>query len=285
MPAVATGVILMTLAQLVVMPANDATVKWLVGTLPILQIAWARFFGNLVLLLPYVLARHGTRALRVTNVRLQILRGGLIVASNLMFIAGVAVVPLADAIALVFVAPLVVTVLAPRMLGEVVGTGRWALVLAGFGGALLIVRPGFNEAGLAALLPLSAALSFAAYLLVTRKLAGSAPPMVTQTVTATVGAVATSLLVPLVWTMPSPVELLLLAVVAVVSCIGHVLITVAHDHAPAATLAPLTYLGLVGAAVLGWLIFAEVPDVATLLGAAIVAGSGLAIWLGELRTR
>lgn len=273
----------MAAAQILVMPANDATVKYLVASLPAVQLTWARFFGNLVLLAPFVLARHGPAALRVSDPRLQLLRGLVIVAANLTFIAAVGTVPLADAIALIFVAPLVVTALSHLLLGEPVGPWRWAAVLIGFAGALVIIRPGMNEFGWTALLPLAAALCYALYLLITRRLVGTAPALVTQTITAAVGAAIASLLVPFVWQAPTAGETALMVFIGTASCVGHLLITVAHDHAEASTLAPLTYLSIVGATLFGWLIFGDLPDALTLAGAAIVIGSGLFIGLHARR--
>jgi drug/metabolite transporter (DMT)-like permease len=274
-------VLLMLFATAFIMPTNDATVKYLVAYLPAEQLAWARFFINFVLLAPVALWHHGTRAMAIVHPRLQLTRGLLILASNLLFIAGVRVVPLADALALVFVGPLAVTALSPLVLGEHVGPRRWAAVIVGFAGALVIVRPGFQETSAAAFLPFGAGLSFAVYLLITRKLAGTSPALVTQTITAAVGALLTTLLLPFVWVPPTPVQLGLMLAVGIGSCVGHLMITVAHDHANASTLAPFTYLSIVTATVLGFVLFGDLPDAATWLGAAIVIGSGLYIWLRE----
>ena len=274
----ATGILFMLVAQLLVMPANDAVVKYLVASVPIGQLAWARFFFNFLLLAPVTLWHHRRRALAPGRPGLQLLRGVLIVASNLLFIAGLRFVPLADATATVFVAPLAVATFSPWVLGERVGPIGWAAVAAGFAGALVIIRPGFAHASLASLLPFGAGLSFAAYLLVTRKLASYSPPLVTQTATAAVGAVLTTFLLPLGWAWPSPGEWALMLAIGCGSCIGHMLITLAHQHAGAATLAPPTYLSLVSATALGYLLFGDLPDLLTLLGAAIVIASGLAVW-------
>lgn len=274
----AAGIVLMLAAQLVVMPTNDAAVKYLVAALPVGQLAWARFFLNFVILAPVALWRHRGAALAPGRPALQLLRGVLIVASNLLFIAGLRFVPLADAVATVFVAPLAVAALSPLVLRERVGAVGWAAVATGFAGALIIIRPGFAQASLGTLLPLGAGLSFAAYLLVTRKLVGRSPPLVTQTATALVGAVLSTLLLPLGWSWPSASAWALMLAIGAGSCVGHVLITLAHEHAPAAVLAPLTYLSLVSATALGYLLFGDLPDLLTLLGAAIVIGSGLAVW-------
>jgi drug/metabolite transporter (DMT)-like permease len=248
------------------------------GGVTVAQIAWARFFFNFLLLGPFTLWRYRRRALAPARPALQLLRGVLIVASNLCFVAGIRFVPLADAVALVFVAPLAVATLSPIVLGERVGRAGWVAIAVGFLGALVIVRPGFGNVQLASFLPLGAGLGFAGYLLITRKLAGSSPPLVTQATTSAVGAVLCTLTLPFAWLPLSPTELALMVVLGCGSCAGHVLITVAHEHAPAATLAPLTYLSLVSAAVLGFFAFGDWPDALTWLGAAVVVASGLSVW-------
>jgi drug/metabolite transporter (DMT)-like permease len=280
---VGTGIALMLAAQLLIMPASDAVVKYLTASLPVAQLAWARFFFNFLLLAPAALWYHRGRVLTPARPRLQLLRGVLVVTANFLFIAGVRFVPLADALAIAFVAPLAVAAFSPLVLRERVGPAGWAAVAVGFLGALVIIRPGFAATSGAALLPLGAGLAFAAYLLVTRKLAGSGPPLLTQTATAAVGAVLTTLVLPLVWTPPSPAEWALMLVVGTASCVGHLLITTAHEHARAATLAPLTYLGIVSASALGYLVFGDWPDALTWLGAAIVIASGLTIWWHSAR--
>jgi drug/metabolite transporter (DMT)-like permease len=275
---VGTGIALMLAAQLLVMPVSDAVVKHLAASLPVAQLAWARFFFNFLLLAPAALWYHRRRILAPPRPALQLLRGVLVVAANLLFIAGVRLVPLADAIAVTFVAPLAVAALSPLVLRERVGPTAWVAVAVGFLGALVVIRPGLGATSLAALLPLGAGLAFAAYHLVTRKLAGTSPPLVTQTATAAVGAALTTLTLPLVWKPPSPSEWALMLVVGTASCAGHLLITTAHEHARAATLAPLTYASIVSAAALGYLFFGDWPDALTWLGAGIVIASGLTIW-------
>lgn len=275
----AAGILLMLAAQVVIMPASDAVAKYLVATLPVVQVAWARFALNFLLLAPVAFWNHRRYVLFPARPRLQLLRGILMVASNLLFVAGLRFVPLAEAAAIAFVAPLAVAAFSPFVLREPVGRFGWAAVAAGFVGTLVIIRPGLSGIGLTALLPLGAGLGFAGYLLVTRKLAGISPPLVTQTATAAIGAAVTSFLLPFAgWSDPGPFGWGLMLAIGCATCVGHVLITTAHVYAPAATLAPLTYLSLVSATALGFLVFGNIPDAPTWLGAAIVVGSGLAIW-------
>ncbi len=273
----AIGISMMIAVQ-IIMPINDAMAKYLVASLPVLQIAWARFLGNAVLLVPVVLWRRGPIAFRVARPGLQVLRSVAILAANLLFVTGVRVVPLAEALSLIFIAPLAVTALAPWLLGERVGTAEWIAVGLGFAGALVIIRPGGSGVDIAALLPLAAGLCFSLYLIITRKLAGSSPADVTLSITSIVAGAALSLIMPFVWVWPTPGQALLLLAIGTATCTGHLLLTRAHDFAPAASLAPFTYLSLVTATALGWSVFGDFPDGGTWLGASIVVLSGLVLW-------
>lgn len=273
----ALGILMMLVVQ-IIMPINDAMAKYLVASLPVLQIAWARFFGNAVLLVPVVLWRRGLGALRTARPGLQIARAVAILAANLLFVTGVRVVPLADALALIFVAPLAVTALSPWLLAERVSRAEWVAVCLGFAGALVIIRPGVAGVDIAALLPLGAGLCFSFYLILTRKLAGTSPADVTLSITSLVAGGALSLLMPFVWVWPTVGEALLLLAVGTCAMTGHLLLTRALDFAPAASLAPFTYLSLVTATALGWFIFDDFPDGWTWIGAAIVVLSGLVLW-------
>lgn len=277
---VTLGIALMLAAQ-VIMPLNDALAKYLVAFLPVMQIAWARFFFNALWLLPIALARHGAKVLQVKQPKMQILRGLVIVSANVCFVSGVRYVPLADALAIVFVAPLAVAALSAKFLDEQVTRLQWGAIALGFAGALVIIRPGFSELSWAAILPLAAGLQYAGYLVLSRHLAATAPPDVTLAITATTGAVLLSLIVPFFWEAPSLLMLGLMAMVGTLSGIGHLCITTAHVHAPASVLAPLTYLAILTATLLGYLMFDELPDSMTWLGAGIVIISGIFLWWSQ----
>lgn len=277
------GILLMLAAQ-VIMPVNDAFAKYLVGVLPVLMVAWARFFFNAVWLLPIVWWRHGRKVFKVERPGFQLLRGVVIVSANICFVTGVRYVPLADALAIVFVAPLAVAALSAKFLKERVTATQWAAIGVGFFGALVIIRPGFSALSLAALLPLAAGLLYAVYLVLSRLLATSAPPEVTLAYTASVGACLLSLPLPLVWQTPEPHLLALMVLVGCLSGIGHLCITTAHVYAPASVLAPLTYLALLTAALLGYWVFDDLPDFWTWVGAGIVVVSGVVLWRSQRRS-
>jgi drug/metabolite transporter (DMT)-like permease len=274
------GILLMVGAMSVV-PFMDAMAKHLSDTIPVLQVVWARYFFHFCLIFPVALVRYGPRRLVPARPLLQLVRGGLLLGSTVLFFAAISAMPLADALALVFVSPLIVTALSPWVLGEAVGTRRKVAVLVGFLGALLIVRPGFGSLQWPALLALAAGVVFGFYLLATRRLSGSAPPLVTLTYSAAAGALIMSFVVPAVWVAPSAGQLGAMALMGVIAAGGHFLLIKAFDFAPASLLAPFTYSEIIVTTLLGLVFFGDFPEAWTWAGIAVVIGSGLYISLRE----
>ncbi len=276
------GIALIVLFYLLV-PLMDGIAKFLSADYPVVEIVWARYFFHLLILLPLVLLRHGGRALLPARPLAQLLRGGLLLASTILFFAAISEMPIADAIALVFVSPLVVTALSPFVLGEKVGPRRGAAVAVGFLGALVIIRPGLGVVQPAALLALAAGAIFGFYLLATRRLAGAAPPLVTLTYTALVGAVVMTLWVPAVWVAPTAAAGPLMIAMGALAASGHFLLIRAFEHAQATLLAPFAYVEIIGATAIGFFALGDFPDGWTWLGIAIIAASGIYISLREKR--
>ena len=274
------GILLMVAAMSVV-PFMDALAKHLSDAIPVLQVVWARYFFHFCLIFPVALVRYGPRRLVPARPLLQLVRGGLLLGSTVLFFAAISAMPLADALALVFVSPLIVTALSPWVLGEAVGTRRKVAVLVGFLGALLIVRPGFGSLQWPALLALAAGVVFGFYLLATRRLSGSAPPLVTLTYSAAAGALIMSCVVPAVWVAPSAGQLGAMALMGVIAAGGHFLLIKAFDFAPASLLAPFTYSEIIVTTLLGLVFFGDFPEAWTWAGIAVVIGSGLYISLRE----
>jgi drug/metabolite transporter (DMT)-like permease len=274
------GVALM-LAAMMVVPLMDGIAKHLSATFSVAQVTWARYFFHLVILLPVVLWRHGAAALLLRRPVLQIARGGFLLGSTLLFFGAIAVMPIADAIALVFVAPLIVTALSPLVLGERVGIRRWLAVIVGFLGVLVIVRPGMSAFHWSMLLALGAGSIYAFYSLATRRLSGSAPPLVTLTYTALLGAVVMSAVVPFFWKTPTTTEFAWMALMGAVAAAGHFLIIKSFEYAEASLLAPLGYSEIISAAAVGYLAFGDFPDEWTWAGVAVIIASGIYVSLRE----
>lgn len=255
----------------------DALAKHLSQSYPVLQIVWARYAAMAVLLAFYI-GRRLPGTLRTRCLGLQMWRSLALMATTGLFFSALSFIPLADATAIMFVAPILVTALSMPLLGERVGPRRWASIVVGFGGALIIVRPGTAAMDPAALLALAAATCYALYQIATRRLSRSDPPMTTLFYSALVGAGLASLVVPFAWVAPRSLgDGLALAALGVIGGFGHYLLIKAFDAAPAATVSGFGYFTLVWATLLGFLAFGDLPDAWTVVGALVIAGSGLYI--------
>lgn len=254
----------------------DVTAKYLVARYPVLEVVWARFFFHL--LIAVVILGPRLRSLIKTNsLALQLVRSVFLLATTILFFLGVRLLPLADASAIMFTSPILLTVLAIPLLGEQVGPRRWAAVGIGFLGALIVVRPGLGVMGSGALFLLGCALCNACYQLITRKLRGTDGPLTTLLYTALAGALGTSLAVPAVWLPPAPGDWPLLVALGAFGCLGHFTLIKAFQSAPAAVVAPFSYASLIWATLFGFLVFGDLPDLWTVAGAAVIAAGGLYI--------
>lgn len=268
-----------------VVPLMDGIAKFLSSDFHVLQIVWARFAFHIAWLLPIVLWRFRPRDLMPRHPRLQLLRGGFLLGATLCFFTAIRVMPLADALALLFISPMICTLLSPWVLREHVGPWRWAAVAAGFAGALVVIRPGFGVFQWIALLALAAGALHGGYLVTTRRLSGSTRPMVTLLFTALLGLVAMSFTLPLVWRPPAGGDWLLMALMGLFAAGGHFLIIRGFDQAPAPIVAPIGYFEIVVATMVGYLAFGDFPDSWTWIGISIIVASGIVIALRESRTR
>lgn len=278
------GILLMLLAMAIV-PVMDAGAKYLSDHTHPLQLVWARYFFHLLILLPYMLYRFGRRSFRSARPGLQILRGCMLTAATGLFFTAIGRMPLADAIATIFIYPFIITALSPVVLGEPVGPRRWLAVAVGFAGALIIIRPTGDVLNLGVLFALGAGTVYACYALSTRKLAGVDPPLVTLTFTGLVGGVISLATLPFVWTTPALADWPVMFLMGLCAAAGHFCIISAYERTTAATLAPLGYFEIVMATLLGVVLFGEFPDMLTWLGIAIVVASGIYISLREHRRR
>lgn len=262
----------------------DTIGKFLVQTYPVLQVTWARFFFH-ALALALVLRGRVLYTARSRQTLLQVGRGALMLSANLLFIAGVTVLPLISANAVLLVSPLLVTALAVPLLGEHVGVRRWTCVGAGLCGALIIIRPGFSVFQWASLFPLGAACCFALYQIATRQVSRHDTAMTSLFYTVSVGAPVTTLLMPFVWVTPDLKAWILMCGMGLIGGISHFTLIKAFTVAPAAVVSPFNYTNLVWATLLGFLVFNELPDRWTLLGAVIICTSGLYAFFREHKLR
>ena len=252
----------------------DTMGKFLTDSLHPVQITWCRQTGLLLGVL-VLLLRRGTIVLRTSHRALQVARGVLAALSATLFIVGVSYVPLADAVAISFVAPFVVTILGALVLREPVGIRRWSAVIIGFLGALIVIRPGLGVMHPAAFFILFAATAFALRQVLSRVLAGNDRTSTTVAYTAIVSWGLLCLPLPFVWQMPTGFELLLLCAMAVVAAFAETLVIMALDAAEAVVVAPLQYSLLIWGTMYGFLVFGQLPDGWTWLGALVIVATGI----------
>lgn len=270
------GLALMGLAFFV-FAASDAQAKLLTGMFHPMQVVWTRQLGLLAGVL-VLLALKGPAILKTGRPGMQVLRGTLAVISSSAFIIALRYVPLADAVAVSFVAPFMVTVLGALVLGEKVGPRRWTAVAIGFAGTLIVIRPGLGVIHPAVMLVVGAATAFALRQILSRVLAGTDRTATTVAYTALVSVVLLSLPLPFFWRTPAAGgELALLIGMAACGALGELLVIRALETAEAIVLAPVHYSLILWGTFYGWLVFGQLPDRWTWLGAAIIVATGLYI--------
>ena len=273
--------ILLFLTAIFLFAALDATAKYLTAFFAVPLLVWARYLVHLVFMLLIVAPSQG-RALVVTrHPWLMVLRGLLLVGVTLLGQLAFRTLPLAETTALIFVTPLLVALLAGPMLGEKLQRRSWLATLTGLVGVVLITRPGGTLSGIGVLYALGAAVCYALYQILTRKLAATEPAMRQLFHTALAGTVAMSLVLPAYWTgeLPSLKQSLLIASLGLYGGVGHLLLIRAFREAPASALSPLLYVQLIWAMLLGWLVFGQLPDLSATLGMLIIGAAGLSLAL------
>jgi drug/metabolite transporter (DMT)-like permease len=267
--------IALILASTVFLGASDATAKYLSATLPSIEIAWVRFLVFALIMVPAMLPGSPLYALRTERPGLQLMRGVALLASSLFFISGLRFLPIAEASATGFVAPLFVTALSIVFLGERVGVRRWLATAVGLIGVLIIVRPGTGAFHPAAFFPIVSALAWASTLIMTRMMSGREHAVTTMTYSSIAGVCILSALVPFVWVAPSWHDILFGIFIGIASTAGQWIVVLAFRYADASVLAPFSYTQLLWVSMLGFLIFGEVPDIWTVTGAIFIVASGL----------
>lgn len=278
----ALGLTLMLLA-VIAFSLKDAFVKMLDGHYPAAQVVWAQFVFAGILFLAISLWREGRAVLFPRPLGQQLLRGIFVLIGMGSLYAAIAFIPLAEATAMSFIAPLVVTLIAPLVLGERIGIRRILSVAAGFAGVVVIVRPELAGEALGYLFGAISGIFLGFYFVMNRKLSGHASPLATVAYSACLGAIVVTPLVPSVWVAPRPEDSLPISAFLVIAVIGQLCMFSAFLYGEASVVSPLHYFQIVGAILFGYLFFGELPDGLSLLGIAIIVGSGIYIALREAR--
>ncbi|MDX1528635.1 MAG: DMT family transporter [Gammaproteobacteria bacterium] len=270
-----SGVALLTL--------SDAAAKWFTADYPVGQVVSIRALFILALILLISAARNRLSELRVRSYRAHLLRGGFACASTLLFVMGLSLLPLADAIAVTFAGPLFITALAPLILLERVGWRRWLAVLVGFAGVLLMVRPSGDYARLAVLLPLGAALSGSLRDLVTRRISIGESSTAILFSTNAIVLCAGVIFFPAEWRLPDVADFVLMGLAGGLMGAAHYLHIEAFRLAEAAVIAPFKYTNMVWGVLFGFVIWGQLPDRWVVGGSLVVIASGLYIFYRERR--
>ena len=265
-------------------PFIDVFAKLAAATLPVGEIAVARLIVQGLILFPIAAALGKLHRPHKPEVGLHLLRGTLILLSTVFIVAAIRFMPIADAIAIFFVEPLILTLLGAVILGDTVGWRRLTACIVGFCGALLVIQPSFENFGYVSFFPLGTALCFAFYLILTRSMSRRMHPLTLQAYTS-VGAVAIGIPALLILSqtgmfdfqiiMPGGVETLWLLLCGVSAAIAHLFLSFAFRYAPTSLLGPMHYLEIVTASILGYIVFGDVFNSIAATGVAIIIASGL----------
>lgn len=278
--------VLIQLLALALFVGMDTLLKVLVATYPVAQLMFLRFVAHTVLVVVALWLFTGSVPWRSRAPLLQTLRSATLAIANAALSVALIHIPLADATAVMFAAPVLTVALAAVWLGERVSARRWTGVVVGLLGVLVAIRPPFltgEPLHWAMLLPLVTAVSNTAYQLLTRKLATVDDPRTTFVHTSLAACAITGLAQPFTWETPPLADLPWMLLLGGLGTAGHVLLVLAFARAPASVLAPMSYTQLVWAGLAGVLVFGDWPDGWTLLGAAVIAGGGVLVALPERR--
>ncbi|MEO8718708.1 MAG: DMT family transporter [Burkholderiales bacterium] len=264
----------------------DGSAKWLVQSTPVIIVVWLRFLTQALLAAALLFPIRGRALVRTRHLRWHVVRGLMFCVMTGMNFWALQFLQLTVTASIFFTVPILIAVMSAPLLGERMDARRWAAILIGFAGVLVIVRPGSAAFHPAMLLSLFNAVLYAAFNLMTRKLAAYDPPETIQFLPAVVASVVLAPFALVAWqSPPGAFEGLLLCLMGVFGGTGHYLLALAHRYAPASTLAPFLYQQILYMALFGYLVFGSVPDAAVWIGAAIVVSSGLYLFQRERRGR
>ena len=279
--------ILCMLAAMAFISIQEALAKYLGGQLPIAQVVWARYLGHLLLMLVVLWPKYGQRIIKANVLSMQIVRSIILLLDTALFFYGLTMIGLAEATAIFFTVPALVIMLSLFILNEKVSLSTMLAIGVAFAGTIVIVRPDLGQDAntdltIGALFVFASACCAALYNVITRKLANSDPLYVTLFYTAMIGALVSSLIVPWFWQSPQGwQQWAALLFIGLFGGVAHSLIIAAHQYTAATIVAPFMYTQIFWAIILGWIFFAELPDLYAFLGGLIVILSGLFLLLSK----
>jgi len=279
------GIALVTLTTLM-FASLDTSAKWLVLSLPVLQVVWMRFFSQVLFTVAVFTPTMGWGMFRVANLKLQCLRGLILALMTALNFLALQYLQLAETGAIQFSVPILIAVLSSWWLKEKLDVASWIAIWVGFAGVLVIIRPGSHTFHPAIFLSVMNAFLYAGFNMLTRRLASSENPVSTQLFSAAVSSVV---LAPFAWsqwqTPEGVLTWVIIGLIGVFAGLGHLSVASAHRYASAAFLGPFLYQQILYMSLGGWLVFGQPPDQAVAIGAVIVVASGLFLLWREMRTK
>ena len=264
-----------------ILPIMDGMAKHLSTEIHFLEVVWGRYFFMVVISVPITFVFFKKHLSWPKNINIQLARSIFLFLSTILFFYAISVISLAEALTLAFVSPLIVTLLSAILLKEQVGYRRWTAVIIGFIGAIIVIRPGFNEISLATFAGLGTGIAYAFYVITTRKLSSIDSPLLTLIFTGLSGAIIISIIVPFVWITPNYTQWLFLIGLAAVGTLGHFFLILSLSFAEASKLAPFAYFEIVTNIIIGYYFFGDLPDRWIWIGLIIIVSSGVYITTRE----
>jgi drug/metabolite transporter (DMT)-like permease len=278
------GICLLVLAM-ALFSLKDVVVKTMGGYYSPIVVIWAQMLFASLCYAPIITVKYGPRSLWPKNIVLQSMRAMSVIIGIGMFYWSLSLVPLAEATAITFVAPLITTAVSPFMLGEIIGRRRWISVLIGFAGILIVLRPEFSGDRVGYLIAFGAGIFIGLFYAFNRLLAGKAPPLVNQTYSSIIGALLLTPLIFSVWVPVRPEDAPLILAFCAIAAMGQTCLFSSFLYGEASILAPLTLSQIVFATIFGYLFFNDFPDAVSILGILIVIASAVYIAIRETRVR
>jgi drug/metabolite transporter (DMT)-like permease len=283
----------LVMIAMIVLPAQDAVAKYISDSVSPAQITWARFLLQTLFTVPLLLAWQGGSGLIPNRLWPNMVRGALIATSSMLFFTAIKFMPMADALAIFFIEPFILTILSAVIEKEHVGWRRRLAVAAGFVGVLIVVRPSYAIFGWISLIPAVAGCLFAVYALLNRRLSAFDTPLTMQFTAGWSALILLTLVLALGWATgipdiaPSALDARsawFLLLMGVLGTGGHLVFVQAARLAPSSLIAPMQYVEIACAALLGYLVFGDFPDFWSWVGILIIVASGASVFLPEGRS-
>ena len=273
--------VVLNVSAWMLLPFMDGLAKFLSQEVHFLQVVWGRYFFMALISLVITFLFFREHLKWPNNFQIQLIRSLFLFLSTIFFFYAISIISLPEALTLMFVSPMIVTLLSAIILKEKVGVRRWTAVVIGFIGVLFVIRPGFNEINLATITALGCGVCYAIYIISTRRLSNQDSPLLTLIFTGLSGSIVISLIVPFYWSGLTLTQLLLLVLLASIGTLAHFLLILSLNYAEASKLAPLSYSEIIMNVIIGYYFFGDFPDQWIWIGLSIIIASGVYISLRE----